>query len=1187
MNDSATSVQVRDELEALLERDLLGPWDGPEEELPPGVPPSERYLLGRLVPRTPPPTPRPGDEAEDREPPPDPELVDLETVSTDDSGDTDVEPEATVRVGSRAASSLGLSFQVPDNVRAVVVRAAWGRYERTTSEQHETPTGRPSRVWKRVPAGGEVEIPLDAVSDEPYVPDPARENVWLKAAVRHRGRGRIVDVALINDQPPPSGTPDTARLFQISLQVTALDGAAAIFLGHNDPELAAPHDDPDDERRALAMQFRHVREYAHGRQCAVDADVKPGETRAWQLTTTSFPSAEVPPVMPGDPAEMPGLLLDMARLGSPELARDDLVRVLRPLVTGYRTWLGEQEDRLRADPELVAYDRTGAEAIRLAHEVADRLERAVELLRDSGLAREAFRFANQAMALQRVRSEVVRARITDPEADLGALIRRFDVPDQRSWRPFQLAFVLLCLPGLADPSHPDAHRIADGARVQLLFFPTGGGKTEAYLGLTAFTLAIRRLQGVVGQGDGARDGSDGVSVLMRYTLRLLTAQQFQRAAALICACEWLRRERVAGGDGRWGETPFRLGLWVGVSVTPNSYENAKEEVGDRRGNEAGVGGVLQLVACPWCGLALSAGRDLKSDDLRRRILLHCPDPDGECPFGKRQSPREGLPVVTVDEELYRLTPALVISTVDKFAQLPWRAATATLFGQVDAQCSRHGWHNPEFLPFCKTRHPAVNGAPATQLQPAMRLRPPDLVIQDELHLINDALGSMVGLYETAIDALCSRPSPDGPIRPVLVASTATVRRAADQVEQVFTRDLTVFPPQVLDAGETFFSTTVAPSASTPGRRYRGICAPGETLKSVEIRVVAAVMEHAQQLFDHYGDAADPYMSVVDYFTSTRELAGMRRLVDDDVADRLSSQKVRTRRRRPNVSELTSRMPSARIAATLAELERPFHTETDTTAALQRFRTDPAARGALADRASPTDVLLATSMLQVGVDVPRLGLMVVTGQPKNTAEYIQATSRVGRGRGKPGLVLTIYQWSRPRDLGYYERFGYNHATFGLRVEGVTTTPFSDRALDRGLSAVLVAAIRHRATSSLPNPAAHEVSLTGPVAADLLALLTDRAARVTHDQDHVDLVRKQVQYRLDRWSHRRATLPSGRLGYEEAADIAGLLTPPGEDTWGLWTAPRSMREVENEVLLQLQPTDPSIADAPAWTYAPQDD
>ena len=321
---------------------------------------------------------------------------------------------------------------------------------------------------------------------------------------------------------------------------------------------------------------------------------------------------------------------------------------------------------------------------------------------------------------------------------------------------------------------------------------------------------------------------------MRYTLRLLTAQQFQRAAALVCACEELRRERLAAGDSRWGTTPFRVGLWVGASVTPNSYEDAERQITESRGYERTIGGPLQLAACPWCGSRLSGSRDLTALRLRRRVLLHCSDPEGDCPFTPRRSPDEGLPVLTVDEEIYRLTPALVIATVDKLAQLPWRAATAPLFGLVETECPRHGWQNPEFASFCNVRHPpaASAGLPAAVAGPVMRLRPPDLVIQDELHLISDALGSMVGLYETAIDRLCTRRAngPAGPaaqvVRPVLVASTATVRRAAGQAEQVFARGLTVFPPPVIDAGETFFSAMVRPSASAPGRRYRGVLAPG-------------------------------------------------------------------------------------------------------------------------------------------------------------------------------------------------------------------------------------------------------------------------------------------------------------------------------------------------------------------------
>jgi hypothetical protein len=1182
MTTPATSYDVRAELEALLERDLLGPRDGAHEELPPKIPPAERYLLGRLVPRTRPgdPLPLAADEAAGELL--EPELIDREVTESGEGPGDDVEPGAAQRTGSMAASSLGLSFQVPTGVDRLVVEARWGVYAPAPSEVHLTEQGRPRTVWRRTPAGGEVEIDLTQPDAPPCVPDPDREGVVVRVAVRDRGTCRVVDVALVNDQPVPDTSVDTARTYQTSLTVTALDGAEAVFVGHNDPELSTPTSTSDPERRHLELLYRRFRQYAHGRQCAVDADIRDGETRAWRLRTTCFPAADVPLTVPG--ASLGGLVLDMARLGSPELARDELVRALRPLADGYRQWLAEQRHRL-TEPEVARYEPAGTHALERAEQIADRLDRAVDLLRDDGLAREAFRFANQAMAVQRVRSEVTRARLAEPEVPVGELLRRFDVPDRRSWRPFQLAFVLLCLPGLTDPAHPDAHR-DDTGQAQLLFFPTGGGKTEAYLGLTAYTLALRRLQGVVGEGADARDGSDGVAVLMRYTLRLLTAQQFQRAAALLCACEHLRRERIDSGDARWGTTPFRIGLWVGSKVTPNSYDEARRAVQDARGVDEALGGPLQLAACPWCGARLSPGRDLQVDDKRRRVLLFCSDPEGDCLFTARRSPDEGLPVLTTDEEVYRLTPALVIGTVDKLAQLPWKAATATLFGTVDTRCSRHGWMSPDFG-FCTGRHTRTGTLPATAPEPAMRLRPPDLVIQDELHLIADALGSMVGLYETVVDALCTRRQGGRTVRPVLVASTATVRRAAEQVEQVFARELAVFPPPVLDSGETFFSTVVPPSPSAPSRRYRGICAIGERFKAIEIRVAAAVLEHAQALLDRHGAAADPYMTLVDYFTSTRELAGMRRLVEDDVADRLASQQVGTRRRRPTVSELTSRMPSSRIATTLADLERPFDARLDSSAALDALRgRDEAARAelreALQGRVQPLDVLLATSMLQVGVDVQRLGLMLVTGQPKSTAEYIQATSRVGRDRGRPGLVLTLYQWSRPRDLAHYETFGYDHATFGMRVEGLTTTPYSDRALDRGLSAVVAAAVRHAGPGALPNPAAGQVPLLGEPARPLLDLVAERAARVTHDNAAVDEARAQAQLRLDSWHHRRTTLPSGAFGYQRAADVTGLLAKPEDGPWQRWTAPMSLREVEPEVLLQVDSRDPSLDDAPGWDY-----
>jgi hypothetical protein len=355
--------------------------------------------------------------------------------------------------------------------------------------------------------------------------------------------------------------------------------------------------------------------------------------------------------------------------------------------------------------------------------------------------------------------------------------------------------------------------------------------------------------------------------------------------------------------------------------------------------------------------------------------------------------------------------------------------------------------------------------------------------------------------------------------------------------------------------------------------------------------MTALLEFGQYLFDRHGKVVDPYMTVVDYFSSTRELAGMRRLTEDDVSDRLGRQAALVQRRRPVVAELTSRMASGKITQSLADLERQFDPAQDSTSARQALRqlrkTDRAAydRTIRPTRLSPLDVLLATSMLQVGVDVQRLGLMVVTGQPKNMAEYIQASSRVGRSNAGPGFVLTIYQWNRPRDLAHYEHFGYDHATFGRRVEGLTTTPFSKRALDRGLAGILVGAVRHATDVALPNLGAQVAPLSAAAVESLLDLLRDRAELVADSapvgQDVADRARQQ----LDRWQYRRSTLPAGQLGYRaDSRAAAGLLREPDQVPWDQWSAPMSLRDVEPEVLLQLRRDDASWTLAPAWDFSP---
>ena len=371
---------------------------------------------------------------------------------------------------------------------------------------------------------------------------------------------------------------------------------------------------------------------------------------------------------------------------------------------------------------------------------------------DKALA--AFRFANKAMAAQRVRSLFALNRRRGGKTD----VEEFDVPKNRSWRPFQLAFILLSIPSLSDPMHKDRTRPVD-AVADLLWFPTGGGKTEAYLGVAAFTMAIRRLQGSL----GGLDASRGLSVIMRYTLRLLTVQQFQRGTTLICAMETIRRADVK----TWGAAPFTIGLWVGQRVTPNDTEDSHEAIeAERTGKRPTSSTPAQLTNCPWCGSEIAPGRDI---EVRRfgndigRTFIYCGDKLGRCDFSRAKSKDLGLPVLVVDDEIYRWPPSMLINTVDKFAMMAWRGQVRTLFGRAAKECLRHGllWPGAE----CNGKHQKRGGLPAVDAKSIAPIRPPDLIIQDELHLISGPLGTMVALYETAVDELATWKLNDNAIRP--------------------------------------------------------------------------------------------------------------------------------------------------------------------------------------------------------------------------------------------------------------------------------------------------------------------------------------------------------------------------------------------------------------------------------------
>jgi hypothetical protein len=996
----ADSLEVRARLVEALKLDLVGPWAGhplAEERLQGWVRPSNWYLTGFLIPS--------GTAAE---------------KSADADEDDDMGGEIPESAGlaeesneeRKAAkkgffpSSMGLSSLVPKRTRALTVTVRWGDYEKAEIEGLD---GKPVSVWQRHPREATLSVTLSGAS-EPVVHDvPDSGGLQLHIVEQlisaqdlegHLPQGtRSVSVFLVNRRRPVSpeqGEPDLAYVFQPELEVRSEHP----FVPR--PDLRGARAAEWDEQVA-DLHYADTPEHATGHGVSAEWDVV---DRACHLLRTAWiPSAEVEKTATFDP---PGVELSMETLGA--LANGSAAEeALRPLVAQYRSWI----ETRRGDITALQGPRreTATELLRFASLAADRIDRGIGVLAGDADALDAFRVANRAVA--------------------RALRKRLAIETPR-WRAFQLAFMLLNLPGLADPRDPNRQT------VDLLFFPTGGGKTEAYLGLAAFAMVLRRLRH---PGQKGLAGA-GVSVIMRYTLRLLTLDQLARAAGLVCALE-LERERAVA---RYGEWPFEIGLWVGKAATPNILgkkgdgrsDSARTKVRQFKADPKSRPSPIPLEECPWCGtrfgpdsFALLDDKDRANDDHPSQLRIVCIN--FECDFARR-----GLPIVAVDEPIYRRLPAFLIATVDKFASLPWVGQSGALLGCAD-RADAKGFYG------------AAEPGRGTRL--TAPLPPPDLVIQDELHLISGPLGTMAGLYEAAIEALCVREIDGRAVRPKIVASTATVRRAQDQIQALFARPMTqVFPPPGPDRRDSFFAQT-QPASKAPARLYLGIASQGRNPKVMMRKAWLALMGAAERCYRDAGghgnhkNPADPYMTVLGYFNSLRELGGARRILEEEVQNTVKSYGSRKRvgeerglfQDRKNFSEvveLTSRVSTDKVAEARRRLGVGFH-----------------------DIKQRVDCAIATNMISVGLDIPRLGLMIVLGQPKTHAEYIQATSRVGRTDDRPGLVLTLLNIHKPRDRSHYERFRHYHESFYRSVEVASVTPFSARALDRGFAGVLVGLARH--------------------------------------------------------------------------------------------------------------------------------
>ncbi|MFF3937685.1 helicase-related protein [Streptomyces phaeofaciens] len=1070
--------RVRDEeLLVGLRRELLGPAEDAEpddrDEVLTQDAPIDRYLTGVLY-------PRPADEgAEERKKEDAAEqdgLDDAPLLARDD-----VEESGTVqdlgRSGDRRPSSMGLTFAVAPTISdTVVVSARAAVYRPTDADGHPIEprraeartTSDQQEHWRRV----ELDLPDHPI--DVTTPGSTRTElhtgVVLHVIVRRLDpatRTVTVTVTLINSERVGKwDLQDAFSLFQCGLTARAADGSTAFV---ERPAPAAAH---DPEIATSRLLHRHAPTFGVGHGCSAEWDWTPspiGVTETVQAAVVEVRSQFVPSVevlLTDSNPEIDSSALSM--LGLAENSDPDVLAALEDLATGYEQWI----DRKTAEAEALAgehHERSARDQVKACREALGRIRAGIDLLRTKPDLMRAFRLANHAMADQRARSAWVKGeRVGSPD------------PTSGRWRPFQIAFVLLCLAGIDDPEHED-RKLSD-----LLWFPTGGGKTEAYLGLIALTSFLRRL----------RKGADGggVTVLMRYTLRLLTLQQFERAAILLCAMEQLRRRTPELGDEE-----FSVGMWVGRSATPNTLAKAGEKLAELRKNldkRLATENPVQLHACPWCGTRLDA-RDYDADEEAKRMYVRCPGAD--CDFA------DGLPVHLIDEAVYDARPTLVIATVDKFASMPWRPATASLFN----------------------RDAPHDGTP-----------PPELIVQDELHLISGPLGTLTGLYETAVDALADRPK--------VIASTATIRRAAEQGRHLFARRVSQFPPAGLDARDSWFAVET-PRTEKASRRYVGLLAPGTSQSTLLIRTYATLLHRAEHA-ETADEVRDAYWSLVGYFNSLRLLSAAELQVHDDVVaylELLADREGTKVRSVANYSELTSRVDASEIPTRLKSIEKR-HPDEDA-----------------------VDVLLATNMIAVGVDVDRLGLMAVMGQPQTTAEYIQATSRVGRAH--PGLVAVMLNSARSRDRSHYESFQHFHSALYREVESTSVTPFSARARDRGLHAVIVALARIMIPAARPNDGAGKVASYEDVLRDEVKEILLRRVRVVTPEE-TGAVSHAFDEFVD-WWYQEAELHSGLLFEPRRGNRAPSLLKSfddeSEDTEAystLW----SLRDVDAESALFMEGT-----------------
>lgn len=1015
------------------------------------------------------------------------------------------EPEDRVKGGFQKPSSIGVSFYVSNDVQKVNAYINWGKYyaeqvqgeaiDKTLEEDAENKKKKKHTIYIREQMNDVVEINFNEMGRSKQIPLESNGNIYIYVMKMQLDNGyKMVSVYLHNNDKSDGDEKEYEKvMFQVEMLI-ADDLMSPIFV----PEYLCRKVELEDE-----YYYKGRPVYARGRGCAATWEKKAEEINATAIKSSFIPDYEIPSVS-AQIDDMPEHAFSMLQMGSPK-KKSEVIQNLRTLTEMYGSWITDvlTNDEAMHDDKFKA---TGQTIIDKCNDANRRMNAGIDLIENNDKVYQAFVFMNQAMYLQRS----ITAFSKDYGNGIPCSLKDYmtDMPekgrkkDHSEWRPFQIAFVLLNMCGIMDGESPERDI------VDLLYFPTGGGKTEAYLGLIAFTIAYRRLT-VSDETDYEKDG--GVTVFLRYTLRLLTTQQRDRLMRLIVAMEQLREKN----EKLYGKERISIGFWVGGNVTPNKFSEYNDS--DQFKKREFIRKLTkQIIKCPYCGKPITRD-EYDINEKGKYVKIHCADDN--CMFSLKTG--RTIPVYLVDEEIYAKCPTVIISTVDKFARFPWSERVGLLFGRTDRYCSRCGHIAIGEKHAGRHNADVAAGLERAETVACKPFYPPELIIQDELHLITGPLGTIYGGYETVVEEMCCIEKNGKKIRPKYIVSTATIRNAGEQIKFLYGRnEFAQFPPSGFDTRDSFFIKEVPlptenlvdvseekisrmiSDGKKPFRQYAGICASGQSVKTTLIRLYSIILQTALDIAKNpeYEDYIDPYYTLIGYFNSIRELGGAVRLLDDDIASRIRvvKNKYNSSEQRylsfEGKKEITSRIPSWEIAQVLEKLAISYDKNKE--------------------KQGCYDVVIATNMIAVGMDVDRLGLMSVVGQPKQNSEYIQATSRVGRQH--PGIIFTVYNPYRPRDLSNYENFVGFHSQMYRYVEGTTATPFAARARDRVLHALVVSLLRLQVELMAENSGASNINdISDEQIKDIKEKILERV-KITSPSSYVDTEKEMDEF-INTWKN----------------------------------------------------------------------